>query len=213
MILHFFEILSTGQADVVFGKRVARQDPPIAKMLSNLFWSAYRRFVLADIPRGGVDVFAGNRDVVNAVLAIEEPNSSLVAQLFWVGFRRQFVPYERRARVHGKARGTFPAASAHPTDSIFSYSDLPIMVLLWVGVIGMPHQPHRRRRDCGRKTAGLHHGAGLYHARAADHVLRLPDPLRAGDFRAGDIWRALENTKRRPLRFVSRVVEHEREAA
>jgi len=79
LILEFFRVLEQGNADVVFAKREGRGDPLVSRLLSAAFWSAYRRFVLPDMPPGGIDVFACCRNVRNAVLEIEEPNSSLIA--------------------------------------------------------------------------------------------------------------------------------------
>ena len=64
LITSFFDLLSTGKADVVFGQRMGRDDPPLRRLGSNLFWSGYRRFVLPEMPKGGVDIFACNRQAV-----------------------------------------------------------------------------------------------------------------------------------------------------
>ena len=135
LIVQFFEILGSGRADVVFGNAPAAAIPADAA-LSNIFWSAYRKFVLPDMPKGGVDIFACNRAVRDAVLSIEEPNSSLVAQLFWVGFRREFVDYQRQPRLHGKSAWNFSRRMRYMMDSVFSFSDLPIMLVLWLGAVG-----------------------------------------------------------------------------
>ena len=67
-----------------------------------------------EMPKGGVDIFACNRQVCDAVLSIAEPNSSLVAQLFWVGFRRAFVPYTQAATPAWQERlGPIAAVPLH----------------------------------------------------------------------------------------------------
>src|SRR5690606_7184220 len=58
LALGFLEALRDGRADVAFGVRDGRQDPPVGKLLSSVFWALYRGLVMPDIPRGGVDVFA-----------------------------------------------------------------------------------------------------------------------------------------------------------
>ncbi|MGH8552348.1 MAG: glycosyltransferase family 2 protein, partial [Methylococcales bacterium] len=107
LILEFFKILAANQADIVFGQREGRNDPILNRVLSITFWRLYRRLVLPAMPEGGVDIFACNRSVLDAVLTIEEPNSSLIAQLFWVGFRRSFVPYRRLERQQGQSAWNF----------------------------------------------------------------------------------------------------------
>ena len=136
LIIKFFEVLSTDKADIVFGQRIGRGDSPLQSLASALFWWGYRKLVLPDLPQGGVDVFACNRQVRDVILSITEPNSSLIAQLFWIGFRRSFVPYIRRRRQQGRSAWNFSRRFRYMMDSIFSYSDTPILVVLWVGVFG-----------------------------------------------------------------------------
>ena len=103
LIITFFDRLTKGESDIVFGQRTGRDDPLFRTFASD-FWWVYRRLVLPDIPKGGVDLFGCSWRMTDEVLQISEPNSSLIAQLFWVGFRRSFVPYARGRRAHGKRR-------------------------------------------------------------------------------------------------------------
>ena len=137
LILEFYKRLQAGTCDVVVGQRVGRADPGASELLSRVFWRFYRRFIQPEIPPGGVDAFACTRMVRDQLLNLRENNSSLVGLLFWVGFRRELVPYERRARDFGKSAWSFPRKVRYLVDSIFSFSDLPIQVLLRVGVLGL----------------------------------------------------------------------------
>ena len=208
LITSFFDLLSAGKADVVFGRRMGRDEPVLRRLGSNLFWSGYRRFVLPEMPKGGVDIFACNRQVRDAVLSIAEPNSSLVAQLFWVGFRRAFVPYNRRRRQHGKSAWGLSRRFRYMMDSIFSYSDAPILVVLWFGILGcvasvilgvitLIARLSGYMTPPGYATLLL---VGLFFGSA---ILAVQGVL--GCY----LWRAFENTKRRPLRIVSHVISNE----
>lgn len=137
LIHAFFERLRSDTADVIFGMRIKRRDGLLADLASNFYWKAYQKLILKDIPDGGVDIFACNRKVRDSVLQIAEPNSSLIAQLFWVGFRRDFIPYERQERMVGKSGWTFQKKLRYMLDSVFSYSDLPIMIIFWLGFFGV----------------------------------------------------------------------------
>lgn len=137
LALEFFKQLKNDEADIVVGTRDARSDPLFSRLASQLFWRAYRRLVNRDIPPGGVDVFACNRKFLDHLLLLDERNSSLVALLFWLGFRRSIVPYSRRAREHGKSAWTFRRKLTYMLDSIFAFSDLPIRILLLIGMLGL----------------------------------------------------------------------------
>lgn len=137
LVIEFLDRLHAGGVDLIFGVRANRADPWFTRFTSRVFWSIYRRWVVPDMPSGGVDVFACNRPVRDAVLSLEASNSSLMAQLFWVGFRRDFVSYQRRQRQDGESGWTVRRRLRYMADSVFSFSDLPIVALMWLGLLGI----------------------------------------------------------------------------
>jgi polyisoprenyl-phosphate glycosyltransferase len=133
LVEQFFEVLDADRADVAFGFRRNRSDPFFSKLASTAFWTLYRRFVIHDIPDGGVDVFGCNRLVRDRVLQFHESNTNLIALLFWMGYRRAYVGYDRRPRMEGKSAWTLKKKLRYSLDSIFNFTDLPIQVLLYFG--------------------------------------------------------------------------------
>jgi polyisoprenyl-phosphate glycosyltransferase len=136
LVLDFQRILAAGEADVVLAHRTGRADPWWSQMLSESFWRVYRGFVVRDMPKGGIDVFGCTRQVRDRLVELKEINTNLVALVFWLGFRRAFVPYERRARLEGRSAWTFGRKLRYAIDSIFSFTDLPIRALLVLGALG-----------------------------------------------------------------------------
>lgn len=136
LVLEFHRRLKAGEADIVFGYRTRRADPFVSRLLSQAFWSIYRRLVVRDMPAGGVDVFGCTGQVRDRLLGLRESNTNLVALLLWLGFRRTFVPYERRARQEGRTGWTVGRKLRYALDSVFSFTDLPIRILLSLGAIG-----------------------------------------------------------------------------
>ncbi len=137
LIEEFFRVLEGGEADVVVGQRTSRSDPATSSWAAQLFWWLYRKVINPDIPPGGVDIFGCNRLALDALLKLNESNSSLVAQLFWVGFRRRAVPYERLARSEGVSAWTFRKKLRYLFDSVYSFTDVPIRLLSMTGVAAM----------------------------------------------------------------------------
>lgn len=136
LVVRFAEILHGGQADVVFGVRASRSDPWLSELFSTLFWGIYRRFVVREIPLGGVDVFGCTRAVRDHLLALREANTNLIALLFWLGFRREFVPYDRQPRLEGQSAWTLAKKLQYCVNSVFNFTDLPVRALLATGVAG-----------------------------------------------------------------------------
>ena len=137
LVVAFDRILTADQADVVVGQRTGRADPLWSRMASRIFWGVYRRFVQKQIPSGGVDVFGGNDKVRRQLTALGESNSSLVGLLFWMGFRRVAVPYQRRAREHGRSSWSLAKKLRYLSDSLFAFTDLPVRLLLFAGALGL----------------------------------------------------------------------------
>jgi polyisoprenyl-phosphate glycosyltransferase len=136
LVQTFDERLRAGTCDIVIGTRATRADPALARAGSGAFWFAYRRWVQPEIPAGGVDVFGCSLQVRDEILKLEESNSSLIGLLFWVGFRRELVPYDRRARAVGHSAWTFAKKVRYLSDSVFNFTDLPVRLLFRIGYLG-----------------------------------------------------------------------------
>lgn len=137
LVENFFLKLEEDEADIVIGQRIGRKDPWVASAFSRIYWFAYRRFINRNIPKGGVDVFACNEKVLKTLVAMQEHNTYVSILLFWVGFRRLCIPYERQERQKGKSAWTFRKKFRLFLDSVFSFSDFPILLISSVGVGGI----------------------------------------------------------------------------
>lgn len=205
-------MLRAGEVDVVVGVRESRDDPWGTRVSSGLFWSLYRRYVVPEMPPGGVDVFGCTRAFRDMLLSMRESHSSLVAQIFWLGFRRGTLPYARQARQHGKSAWTLGKKIDYLMDSVFAFTDLPIRWLIRGGL-------------AGAVLAGLF-GLGVIAGRLGGWItvpgyaatailitffgaLNLLGLGIVGSY----AWRAYENSKARPLAVELRVHQFEPERA
>jgi glycosyltransferase involved in cell wall biosynthesis len=137
LIIQFFQTLADEEIDVVIGTRVHREDPWASRLLSACFWFMYRKVVIRDVPPGGADLFGCTSQVRNAVCSLSEVRTSLIGLLFWVGFRRKFLPYRRLPRPFGKSGWSFRRRFRYMLDSIYAFTDLPIVILTMVGLFGV----------------------------------------------------------------------------
>ena len=133
LVLEMNTQILAGQYDVVLGAREGRDDPLLSRLASKTFWSFYRRYVVQEIPEGGVDVFACNKVFRDKLLTLVESHSSLIAQIFWLGYRRKTIPYVRLRRKHGTSAWNLFKKLNYMSDSIFSFTDLPIRLLIRLG--------------------------------------------------------------------------------
>jgi polyisoprenyl-phosphate glycosyltransferase len=196
-----FRRLANDEADVLIATRDSRSDPLFSRLSSSAFWWLYRRLINADIPPGGVDVFACNRKFRDQLVTLDEHNSSLIGLLFWMGFRRKTVSYVRKARQHGKSAWTFRRKLKYMVDSVFAFSDLPIRLLLGVGLAGLLVAAVLGLIVV---VSRLHGGVAVPGYTATIITILFFGGLNA--FGLGLIgtylWRAFANTQRRPLSIV-----------
>lgn len=201
LALRFLEALRDDRADVGFGVRDGRDDPPLGKLLSTVFWSLYRRLVMPDIPRGGVDIFAVSADFRDRLLALREANTSLLAQLFWLGGRRVFLPYPRMRRQHGRSAWTLGKKLRYFSDSVFAFSDLPVRILFATGVLSMATAVLLALMVVVARISGWVTLPG--YAATLFTILFFAAINTLGLGVVGSYaWRAFENTKGRPLALV-----------
>jgi glycosyltransferase involved in cell wall biosynthesis len=203
----FVACLATGDHDVVVGARVGRDDPAWTRLTSAVFWWTYRLLVNGSIPPGGVDVFACNRRFRDELLRLDESNTSMIALIFWLGFRRAEVPYQRVARRRGKSASTFQRRLTYLLDSVFAFTDLPVRLLMAAGALGL--------------MVAVLGGSAVVLTRI---IVGIPVPgytatvltlLFFGGLNALGLgivgnyaWRGFENTKGRPVALVMRDVDH-----
>lgn len=201
LVVKFFSRLREDAADVAFGVRESRDDPFLSKIASHAFWAIYRRFVMPDIPEGGVDIFAVTDRFRDRLIGLQESNTSLLAQLFWLGGRRAFVPYERRPRRHGRSGWTLRKKLRYLSDSVFAFTDLPVRILILLGMVAMGMAVLLAVITVAAKLSGVVEVPGY-----AGTMLTI---LFFGAFNSLGLgvvgtyaWRAFENTKARPLAVV-----------
>jgi glycosyltransferase involved in cell wall biosynthesis len=137
LVLKMLQNLATNEYDIVVGYRERRNDPLISRTLSKIFWWTYRKLIIAEIPPGGVDMFGCNQQFREELLKLDEQHSSLIGLIYWLGFRRKSIGYERKEREHGKSGWTLSKKINYLLDSVFAFSDLPIKVLIFLGISGL----------------------------------------------------------------------------
>jgi dolichol-phosphate mannosyltransferase len=101
---------------------------------SMYYWIMRRLVGMTDMPATGVDHFLIDRVVIDAFLAAADRHVSVFALLMWLGFRREFIEYDKQPRVRGKSGWTLAKKVKLVIDSIVGFSDFPIWWSIYAGV-------------------------------------------------------------------------------
>lgn len=210
LILEFFRVLESEPVDVTIGTRESRDDPLPSRFASRAFWWFYRRFVQAEMPPGGVDVFGCNLVFRDRLAELGESNSTLVGLLFWLGFRRKLIPYQRRARQHGRSAWTFARKLRYLVDSVFAFSDLPVRLLVGLGGLGLVFSVVFGALVLVARMSGLIAVPGYAATVLVITFFAGLNALGLGII-GSYVWRAFENTKGRPQAVVMARTDFKRE--
>ena len=121
--------------NVVLAVREGREESRQQTLFANLYYALVRKTALPNMPKGGFDVYLLDRKVIGVLLALDERNSALTGQILWSGFKTDKVYYTRLAREIGTSRWTLSKKIRLVTDTLFSFSTLPIKAVSLVGTL------------------------------------------------------------------------------
>lgn len=134
MVLEMVESWEKGN-NVVLAVREDRQEGKGQTLFANLYYWLVRKAALPDMPKGGFDVYLLDRKVIKVLMQLDERNSALTGQILWSGFRTQKIYYTRLQREIGKSRWTLKKKIRLVTDTLFSFSTLPITIVSVIGTL------------------------------------------------------------------------------
>ena len=132
LILEMLESWKKGN-NVVLAVREGREESRQQTLFANLYYTLVRKAALPNMPKGGFDVYLLDWKVIDVLMALDERNSALTGQILWSGFKTDKVYYTRLAREIGTSKWTLKKKIRLVTDTLFSFSTLPIKAVTLVG--------------------------------------------------------------------------------
>ncbi|HET9195491.1 MAG TPA: glycosyltransferase family 2 protein [Vicinamibacterales bacterium] len=121
-------------AQIVWAVRRARPgDQSHARFAAAYYWIVRHVVGLRDMPAKGTDFFLADRRVVDAFRAFPERTTSLFNHLTWMGFKQEYVEYEKQPRTAGASGWTLSRKIRLVIDSVTAFSNAP---LRWCAYFG-----------------------------------------------------------------------------
>jgi dolichol-phosphate mannosyltransferase len=121
-------------AQVVWAVRRTRPgDRSHAGFAALYYWIVRKVVGLREMPATGADFFLADRRVVDAFREFPERTTSLFNHLTWMGFRQEYVEYEKRPRAAGASGWTLGKKVRLVIDSVTAFSNAP---LRWCSYLG-----------------------------------------------------------------------------
>lgn len=122
--------------DSVATRRVNRKgEPPIRSFFARMFYRLMKKISKTEFMDGARDYRLMTRQVVDAILSMQEYNRFTKGIFGWVGFRTKWLEYENVERVKGETKWSFWKLFLYSLDGITAFSTVPLMIAAVVGVM------------------------------------------------------------------------------
>lgn len=137
LIVQMYDKLKNGEFDVVYGKRTKRHEHFIKKTFIKSFHKVFKKMTGIKEADNVGNFSMMNRKSLDALLSLDEKNRYLPGLRFFIGFTQGFVEYDRDDRTIGEAKMNYWKLFTLALDAIFSFSNFPIKLCLYLGLLGI----------------------------------------------------------------------------
>jgi dolichol-phosphate mannosyltransferase len=137
LLKEMYSKMTNENIDIVYGRRDERKEKFTKRVFIKLFHLIFKKFSnLQNIENVG-NFSIMNRQALKAFLSLQEKNRYLPGLRSFIGFKQGYVEYSRPDRVQGEPKMSFLKLVSLGFDAIFSFSNLPIKICLYSGLVGI----------------------------------------------------------------------------
>ncbi len=133
-IVNMFRKAKDGN-DIVWANRADTKNSFFERQFSKLYSRLMRNYVNRKYPSKGFDVVMFNNKVKEAVNKNIENNSSVFLQILNMGFKQDFIEYQKLPRQAGKSKWTIAKKIKLLIDSFVAFSYAPIRLVSMIGIL------------------------------------------------------------------------------
>lgn len=122
--------------DVAAARRITRKgEPKIKSFFSHRYYRFFNRISKIEIVEGGTDYRVMTRQVVDAILQLEEYNRFTKGLFQWIGFETKWIEYENVERAAGETTWSLLGLIAYSVEGIVAFSTMPLTLAIVIGTI------------------------------------------------------------------------------
>lgn len=136
LLIEMYETLKQGEYDCVATRRVTRKgEPPIRSFFARMFYRLINKISKTEIVDGARDFRLMTRQMVDAIVSMEEYNRFSKGIFGWVGFNTKWLEYENVERVAGETKWSFWKLFKYSIDGIIAFSTAPLVISTIMGLL------------------------------------------------------------------------------
>jgi len=136
LLPQMYEAITEENYDCVATRRVTRTgEPPIRSFFARRFYGFINRISDTKMVDGARDFRLMTRQMVDAVLRLQEYNRFSKGLFSWVGFNTKWLDYENIPRAAGTTTWNFWGLALYSMDGIAAFSVKPLALASFMGVL------------------------------------------------------------------------------
>lgn len=136
MLEEMYKSIVNDGYDCAAARRVDRRgEPPVRSFFARMFYRIINKISNADIVDGARDYRLMTRQMVDAILVMEEYNRFSKGIFGWVGFNTKWLEYENTERAAGETKWSFWKLFLYSLDGIVAFSTAPLAIASVIGFL------------------------------------------------------------------------------
>lgn len=134
LIPSMIKSIENDEADIIASRRVSREgEPKIRSFFARMFYKIINKMVEVEIADGARDFRLMKRQVVDAIIDLDERQRFSKGIFAWVGFRTKWIEFVNTERVAGETKWSFWKLFKYAIDGIVSFTTAPLKFATYTG--------------------------------------------------------------------------------
>ena len=136
LIPQMYDYVRSGEYDCAATRRISRKgESKLLSFFARSFYKIINSISQTHIVDGAQDFRFMTRQMVNAILDMQEYNRFSKGIFSWVGFETKYIEVENTERAAGKSTWNFKKLFLYSLEGIFAFSTAPLSLSIFMGVI------------------------------------------------------------------------------
>jgi len=121
--------------DIVFGSYIKAKDNIFMTFIRSFFYKIFKSMADVDVPVNVSGFGLFDKKVLIALKGMNEKYRFGRSLVIWLGFKKTYIPYEKRCRMRGKSSYSFFDYLHHAERGLFGFSYFPLDIMVYGGFL------------------------------------------------------------------------------
>ncbi|MBR2678914.1 MAG: glycosyltransferase family 2 protein [Bacilli bacterium] len=136
LLPEMYRIIKEEDYDQVGTRRVNRKgEPPIRSFFARCFYKLINKMSKVEMVDGARDYRLMSRQVVDAIVSLQEYNRYSKGLFSFVGFKTKWLEYENIQRVAGETKWSFWKLFIYAIEGIVAFTTVPLSIAAFLGIL------------------------------------------------------------------------------